>query len=502
MSRYSEKIKKAKDIVNIQMYYDSLKNLMDWDLWQGLPKDGLDYRQKVSGHFKKEQVRMIEDPETKGVVDFFRNQNSDEYENQYDRALVRKLIRNYDNATKVPVDLQLEMDSFIPEAQMAWKTALKKSDFKLYKPYLKKMFELKTRIAYALNKNGRPFDVLVDNADEGLTVNETENLFTELKTAIVDILGRNEDDFKRIDDSILKTDCRKATIKRLCTHIAEKAFFDKNKGTYGEVIHPYSYGVGPSDVRITTHFNELFSSLFGTLHECGHGMYYYGSNEKVVDYGLWGGIPGAVDECMARFYENIIGKSKEFWTHFYPFLEKEIKKFRDVDLDSFYKAINRPMPSLKRIEADELTYSLHPIIRFEIEKDYFEGKIKTDEFSDVWNAKYKEYLGVEPKNAGEGVLQDVHWATGHVGYFQSYALGNIYGGQFRNKMLADCPDILMQISRGDFKELNEWNFKNIQQHGNLYTPKELIHKVTGEELKAKYFIKYLYEKFDYTNTGQ
>ncbi len=158
--------------------------------------------------------------------------------------------------------------------------------------------------------------------------------------------------------------------------------------------------------------------------------------------------------------------------------------------------MNKVKPTVERLKADELTYSLHPIIRFEMEKEYFQGKLKADDFYEAWNAKYKEYLGVEPKNAKEGVLQDVHWASGYIGYFQSYTLGNIYGGQFRYKMLQDIPDLYEQIAKGDFKSLNKWNYENIHQYGNLYTPNELIMKVTGEEIQAKYFIDYLYSKYN------
>lgn len=498
MTMYEQNIKKAKEIMKIKNYYDSLEALMAWDLWVGLPKEGINYRQEVSGYFVKERLKLITDPETKKVVEYFREVDDSKYENLYDQAVVRVLTRNYDNSVKVPVELQIEMNSLISKAQMVWKEALNNSDFNLYKPYLKQMFELKTKIAQALDKTREPFDVLVDNVDEGLSVEKVDQLFNELKNSTISILSRIKEKHSAIDDSILKVNCSKETIRKIGTKIVETAFFDKNKATFWGVIHPVCVGVGPSDVRITTYFNHLFSSIFSVLHECGHGVYHYSSNPKAVEYGLWGGISGAMHESQSRFYENLIGKSKEFWQYFYPLLQSEIKEFAEIDLDTFYSAINKAQPSFKRLDADELTYSLHPIIRFEMEKAYFEGKLKIDDFEEVWNAKYKEYLGIEPKNAREGVLQDVHWASGHVGYFQSYTLGNIYGGQFRNKMLEDIPDLYQQISEGNFEPLNKWNYENIHQYGQLYTPNELILKVTGEEIKSKYFIEYLEKKFGST----
>lgn len=495
MLNYEKNIQKAKEIINTQRYYGSIRALMGWDLWQGLPMDGREYRQEVSGYFIKEQIKLITDYETKKLVEYFRELDEDKYIDLYDKALARMLIKRYDNAVKIPIDLQLEMSSFTSKAQMVWKEALNNSDFDLYKPYLKQMFELKTKVAEAMDNTRKPFDVLVDSVDEGLTVEKVDQLFSELKKGIISILSRIKDKHLAIDNSILKVNSSKDIIRKIGTQIVETAFFDKDKATYWEVIHPVCIGVGPTDIRITTYFNDLFPSIFSVLHECGHGVYSYSSNTKVVEYGLWGGISGAMHESQSRFYENIIGKSKEFWECFYPLLQSEIKEFKEIDLETLYKAINKVEPSLKRLDADELTYSLHPIIRFEMEKDYFDGKLKTEDFEEVWNAKYKEYLGIEPKNAREGVLQDVHWASGHVGYFQSYTLGNIYGGQFRNKMLKDIPDLYEQISKGNFEPLNKWNYENIHQYGDLYTPNELILKVTGEEIKSKYFIEYLEEKF-------
>ncbi|MDP3443921.1 MAG: carboxypeptidase M32 [Ignavibacteria bacterium] len=495
MSKYEQNIKKAKEIINIQRYYESNAGLMQWDLWQGLSKDGMKYRQEVSGYFIKEQSKLIANYETKKLVEYFREIDENKYQNIYDKAIARILTRRYDDSVRTPIDLQMEMSSFISKAQMVWKEAMKNADFDLYKPYLKQMFELKTKIAQAIDNTKNPFDVLLNSVDEGLTVEKTDQLFSELKNGIISILPKIKDKYAAIDKSVLKVDCNKEIIRKISTQIVESTYFDKNKVTYWEVIHPVCVVVGPDDIRITSYFNDLFPSIFGMLHECGHGVYSYSSNPKAVEYGIWGGINGAMHESQGRFYENQIGRSKEFWEHFYPLLQSEIEEFKKMDLDTFYNALIKVEPSLNRITADEFTYSLHPIIRFEMEKLYFDGKLKTEDFYEAWNAKYKEYLGIEPKNAKEGVLQDVHWASGHVGYSQSYALGNLYCGQFRNAMLKDIPDVYQQIAKGDYSALNKWSYDNIYQYGNLYTPQELIIKATGEELKSKYFIEYLDEKF-------
>lgn len=496
MGNYDQSIKNIKEILKVQKYYSSIGALISWDLWQGLPKDGRSYRQEVNGYFVKESLDLLTNNETRKLIEYIRELDDAKYENIYDKAAARTLLKKYDRAIKVPIDLQIEINNFTSEAQMVWKEALNKSDFNLYKPYLKKLFELKTQVAQSIDKTKNPFDVLVNDVDEGLSVSKVDQLFGELKIAIFDLLGRIQEKNENIDNSFLDVSINKDKVKKICTRIVEEAYFDKNKATYSEVIHPVCIGVGPNDIRITTNYDDLMSSIFSMLHECGHGVYEYSSNKQVVDYGLWGGMLGSIHESQSRFYENIIGKSIEFWEYFYPMLQKEVKEFENIDLNTFYRAINKVKPTVKRLKADELTYNLHPIIRFEMEKEYFQGKLKADDFYEAWNAKYKEYLGVEPKNAKEGVLQDVHWASGFIGYFQSYTLGNIYGGQFRHKMLQDIPDLYQQIAKGDFKSLNKWNYENIHQYGNLYTPNELTVKVTGEEIQAKYFIDYLYNKFN------
>mgnify|MGYP000845328374 CR=1 FL=1 len=495
MSVYEQNIKKLKETLKIQRYYQSINLLMGWDLWQGLPVEGREYRQDVSGYFIREAASIIKSNETKNLVEYFRELDDNKYENIYDKAAAGILINKHDRAVKIPIELQIKINDFTSKAQMVWREALNKSDFNMYKPYIKELFELKAGVAEAIDNTKNPFDVLVGDVDEGLTVAKVDELFNDLKTAVIDILGKIRDKHEKIDDSFLNINLSKKKIKSISTYIVEDSFFNKNKGTYQEVLHPVCYGIGPRDVRITSNFSSLIPCIFSMLHECGHGVYEYSGNEHVVEYSLFGGISGTMHESQSRFYENLIGKSYEFWQYFYPYLQSEINEFENIDLPVFYNALNKVKPSLKRMAADELTYNLHPIIRFEMEKEYFQGNLKTDDFYEAWNAKYKEYLGLEPQNAKEGVLQDVHWASGHIGYFQSYTLGNVYGGQFRHKLLEDVPNVYKEISFGNFDSLNKWMYENIHQYGNLYKPNDLMIKATGEEIKSKYFIDYLYKKY-------
>jgi len=216
----------------------------------------------------------------------------------------------------------------------------------------------------------------------------------------------------------------------------------------------------------------------------------------MVEHHLWGGIFGGIHKSQSRFYEHIIGKSEEMWEFFYPEIQKRLPGLKDVTQEDFYKGINKVQPSLRRILADELTYSLHPIIRYELEKDIFDGKVSFDNLPDAWNDKYEEYLGIRPQNDRDGVLQDGHWTMGMIGYFQSYALGNLYGGQFLNTLLKEVPDVYKQIALGNFTPLNDWLTDNLYAMSNLYSPAETVKRVTGESLKSNYFLSYLQRKYE------
>lgn len=224
-------------------------------------------------------------------------------------------------------------------------------------------------------------------------------------------------------------------------------------------------------------------------------MYASGGNDLVNQANMWGGIEGGFHEANARFYENIVGKSREYWEYYYPQLQDTFPVFKSVGLEEFYRAMHIVSPSLRRIEADEVTYSLHAILRFELERDFFAGKLEIGELSEAWNDKYEEYLGIRPSNDTEGILQDMHWAGDYIGYFQSYALGNIYDGQIRTALLKDLPEVYREMSKGDFSGLNHWMQEHIWQYGCCYTSGELMKQLTGKALDAKPFLRYLEEKY-------
>lgn len=284
--------------------------------------------------------------------------------------------------------------------------------------------------------------------------------------------------------------------KKVSNYLAEYLGFDFNKGVISESTHPFTLTVNNDDVRITTRYIEELplSSIFSTIHETGHAIYEQGISNDLKETILADGTSMAIHESQSRFYENIIGRSKTFWIKIYENLKNEYKFLENISIEEFYKGINSVQPSLIRVEADELTYSLHIMIRYEIERGIFDGKYEIKDLPKIWNEKMKEYLGIGPKNDGEGVLQDVHWSCGLIGYFPSYALGNAYSAQIYNKMKEEL-NIEKILLDGDMEKIKCWLHKKIHQYGKLKTPKELIEEITGEDLNPKYYIDYLKEKY-------
>ncbi|MBQ3102837.1 MAG: carboxypeptidase M32, partial [Oscillospiraceae bacterium] len=485
----------AKELMATLRYLGSAQGVLYCDFWSSLPVKGRPYMQKVNDLLATKENELITSKEMQRLAEYFRELDESAVENDYDRGLMRSVIRTYDHATKVPLDLQLEMSAFSSEASIFWQEAMKNADFKSFKPYLARAFEYGRRQAEAIDPNRNPFDVLVGEADRGLCVEEAEKLFTELRTGIVDILGKVGAQQAAIDTSFLNVDCDKPTKMALARKAVQIMGFDEEIGTFGERIHPVCSGIGPRDCRPTSNYDIVWEGITGLMHECGHGMYDTGANETAIEYSLWGGIGGGMHESQSRFCENLIGKSPEFWEYFYPSVQQAIPSLQKVPLEVFYPAITKATPSLKRMEADELTYNLHTIIRFEMEKEYYYGKTKTDDFEEIWNDKYEKYLGIRPQNAREGVLQDGHWASICIGYFQTYTLGNLYCGQFRHKMLQDRPDAFTHLKNGDASHITGWLRENVHQYGCTYDPQEMLIKATGEPLNAQYFINYLREKY-------
>jgi len=488
------KLEEFKEYLRKIEYLNAASGLLYWDMRVGMPKKSIPYRGKMLSYLSGEAYKLQTSDAMKEYIEYFA---ALEGLDDVTKAMVERTRRNYDQTKKIPEERYIAYVELTSNAEAAWEEAKGKSDFAIFKPYLEKLVSFNQEFIEYLGYENNKYDTLLDNYEPGITVEKLDKVFGELRDAIVVLLNKIQNSKVIIEDSFFKKSFTEKEQEEFSLFILEKMGYDFEAGRMDVSTHPFTINFGNKDVRITTHYleNEFRSALFSGIHEGGHAIYEQNIADELEGTMLGGGTSMGVHESQSRYYENILGRSKEFWTYFYPEAVKRFPQFEGISFDEFYKAINIVEPSLIRTEADELTYSLHVIIRYEIEKEIINGNIKVEDLPRIWNAKYKEYLAIEPMNDAEGVLQDMHWSGGSFGYFPSYALGNLYGAQFLGKMLKEIPDYNKNIAEGNLDEIRLWLKENIHKYGAVYKPSELIKKVTGEELTAKYFIEYLNNKY-------
>ena len=402
----------------------------------------------------------------------------------------------YNNQTKTPKDLMRQYSMLRAETMNKWKEAREKQDFEVFRPYLEQVFELKKQIALAINPEMPAFDTLVNINDEGTTCEEINREFEVLKSGLTDLRNRLTKSEMTPDPAILNMQVDPLCIENFSRRLARESGYRESCGGFNNrVVHAFCSFMGPRDARVSTPQNGSLNMIFTYLHEAGHAMYASGGNERVNAANMWGGIEGSFQESMAKFNENMIGRNKAYWEFYYPQLQAELPEFVNISLDDFYLSMNQVRPSLRRITADEVTYGLHVILRYELERECFGGNLEVGDLAKEWNRLSEKYLGMRPENDTEGVLQDMHWAGDYIGYFQSYALGNLYCGQIREAILRDIPDFENQLRQGNFVPHNQWLDENVRQYGCCFTAGELAKRITGKSLDAAPFLKYLEDKY-------
>lgn len=383
------------------------------------------------------------------------------------------------------------------KAESVWEEAKAAADFARFRPYLEQIIEFQRRFIRYWGYEGHPYNTLLDQYEPGMTVDLLDELFSRLRERIVPLVHAISAASDKPDTSFLFAPFPKEKQRAFLLELLKELGYDFGKGRLDETVHPFAIGLNPNDVRITTRYDErdFRTAVFGTIHECGHALYEQHISEALVGTPLASGASMGIHESQSLFFENMIGRHYAFWKRHYPrLLQYAPTQFADVSLDAFYRAINEAKPSLIRIEADELTYPLHIIIRYEIEKQLFAGELEAIDLPDVWNEKYEQYLGIRPHNDAVGVLQDVHWSGGSFGYFPSYALGYMYAAQFKQAMEKEL-DVAGLLEEGNIAPIREWLTVHIHQFGKMKKPLELVRDATGETLKADYLIQYLEEKY-------
>jgi carboxypeptidase Taq len=410
-------------------------------------------------------------------------------------AIVRVARRDWEKARRVPGDLKADLARAGTIGYEAWTLARADSDWSLFEPHLARMLELKRRYVGCFEADCA-YDVLLDDYEEGTTTAEVSRVFAELKAGLLPLI-RDVATREPIDPSPLRGEFGLAAQEALARRVVERFGFDATGWRMDTAVHPFAINLNLGDVRITTRYEttDFVTSLFSALHETGHGLYEAGSDPRLERTPLVGGVSLGLHESQSRMWENIVGRSRPFSAWLLPQLREAFPgQLDDVDLDAYWRAVNAVQPSLIRVEADEITYSLHVIMRFELEQDMIEGRLALSDVPEAWNAKVREYLGIEVPSDAEGALQDVHWATGAIGYFPTYALGNVMSAQIWEAARRDLPGVEDGFERGEFAPLREWLTEHVYRFGRTYTPRETLEGAVGGPLDATPYLRYLGDK--------
>lgn len=493
-----EAIQQFKSLDQKISHYSEILGVVGWDMQTGAPKKGRQTRSKAKGTLSTEVFQLSLSKEMEHALSVLTQPEVLANLDLPLQAAVRERHRHFEKSKSIPAELYREFVIHTSNAHDIWEEARKTNNFAHYQEALQKIVDYMKKFVEYYGYEGHPYNALLDSYEPGLTVDKVDVLFAELRTKTVDLLKRLQAaDYQPNTDIFNQTfDMEKQ--KEFSLFVLPKLGYDMEAGRLDVSAHPFATGLNTGDVRITTRYleNDMRSAIFGTIHECGHAIYEQGVNSEFEGSIICGGTSMGIHESQSRFLENIVGRSTEFWTYFFDDLKRFFpEQFNDVSLDEFTRAINAVEPSFIRVEADELTYNLHIMIRYEIEKGLISGEYQVADLPQIWNQKMEDYLGVTPPTDTLGVLQDVHWSFGGLGYFPSYSLGNLYAAQILNTMKQQIPNFYELIQNGEFMPIREWLRENIHQYGKVYTPNELIVKVTGEELNAKYLVEYFEEKF-------
>ncbi|MBY8985495.1 MAG: carboxypeptidase M32 [Candidatus Lokiarchaeota archaeon] len=417
--------------------------------------------------------------------------------NEIESAMLRDITREYNLETKLPEKLVVEIAETSVLAAKDWQEARRKSDFSIFEKILEKTVELQKERAERLGTHPDLYSTLIDLYEPGATYEWIANIFNPLRPKLIDFVKKLNSSSDKPDGSIFEKKYDEDKQFELSRKVIEKLNFDFGYGRQDKVTHPFTTSLAALDVRITTRTTEPFPDcITSTIHEYGHAIYEMGIKKELHDTILCSGTSMGIHESQSRMWENVVGRSKEFWMYWYPTFQQYFpENLKDVPMEEFHRAINIVEPSFIRVNADEVTYGLHIILRFEIEKDLIEGKIQVNELPEIWNSKFEDILGIVPPNDAQGVLQDVHFSGGLFGYFPTYFLGNLYGAQIYAKASEKMPNLPDDYKKGEFSNLLSYLRENIHQHGAIYRANDLINRVTGEDLNSDYFLKYIEEKF-------
>ena len=414
-----------------------------------------------------------------------------------DQAFLRESYRRYSRKVKLPVELVTEFAGEVSIAQSKWVKARSADDYAVFSPHLEKLVNMSRKIAELVGYEEHPYDALLDEYEPWMKASEVKREFDNLEPGLRSLIDSIKD-APQVDSSFLKQEFPVELQDTFGKMLQKGMGYDFNRGRLDLTAHPFSTTLGYNDVRVTTHYNkhDLVSGIFSNIHEAGHGQYEQGFGEELRGSLLADGTSMGIHESQSRFWENIVGRDINYWAYYYPELVKIFPdQLKNVSLTQFYRAVNKVEPSLIRIEADEVTYSMHVILRFRLEMALISGKLSVKDLPEAWNAESENLLGIKPESYAKGLLQDIHWSAGLYGYFPTYALGNLYGAQLTNTLKNEMPDFNLNLLTGNLYPIKNWLNDKIHKHGSSVSAPDLIKNISGESLNSQYFLNYLEEKY-------
>ncbi len=496
-----KKFEQLKNTLVELSHISSATALLNWDMETYMPSEGMGMRGKTISVMSALVHEKFTSSEFEVLITELNDARQAGLLGDEESCVVREVWRDFSREKKLPKDFVEALSRTTADAHHVWVDARKKSDFALFSPTLKKIIDLKRQQAEYYGYEHSPYNALLDCFEQEMTIADYAPLFAEVKAFLIPFISRMGAKVLKSDANIFAGDFDRVAQQAFCKEILQYIGFPFDRGRIDETPHPFTQGFHSGDVRITTRYDSdnVFFAIGSTIHEAGHAFYDLGLSQEHFGTPLGESLSLGIHESQSRLWENHIGKSKAFWTPLYPRLQKAFPKpFADISFDDFYRNLNRVAPSLIRTEADEVTYTMHVIIRYEIEREIIEGTIPVENIPEVWNQKVKHYFGIDVPDDAHGCLQDVHWSCGYFGYFPTYALGNLYAAQLYAAATRDILNLEDEISLGSFTHLREWLRTRVHVHGRRYAQDALIMQATGEKLNARHFIDYITKKYSAT----
>jgi carboxypeptidase Taq len=470
--------------------------LLGWDEETKMPVAGADARAEQRATVESVTHTHRVDPALGELLEELRPFEQEHGPDSFEGGVIRVARRDYEKAVCVPAELQAELERAGSLGYRAWLHARRENDYSIMLPHFERNLELRREYVACFAPDGDPYDVVLDNYEPGMKTAEVQVIFDRLKERLVPMI-RTVAELEPVDDSCLRGSFSPAAQHRVSLAILRTWGVDDEAWRLDYTVHPFEVSMAVSDIRLTTRFDDdNIHGILSCLHEFGHGLYERQIEPSYARTSLADGVSSAIHESQSRMWENLVGRRLSTWRYFYPLLQRELPAFEGVPLETFHRALNKVAPTLRRVDADEVTYCLHVILRFELERELLGGRLALRDLPEAFDAKMREYLGLQPPTLAEGVLQDVHWSDMSIGYFPTYALGNVVSVQLWERAQGDIGDFDELFERGEFAPLAEWLREHIHRHGRMYEPKELLRRTVGAGMDPEPYLGHLQRELE------